>query len=134
VRTETHAAILDSLILCKFLRGVFTDVVAEGAEMLRAVTGWDVSAAELLRAGERIVTAKKLYNVREGWTRAEDTLPERILTEPSGGDARFALSRPGLDRMIASYYAAQGWTPSGDVPAGRVRDLGLEDLFPERAR
>jgi len=102
--------------------------------MLSAVTGWDVSAAELLRAGERVVAAKKLYNSREGWTRDEDTLPERFLTESSGGDPRFALSRAGLDRMIASYYAAQGWTPSGDVPAERVCDLGLQDLFPEPAR
>lgn len=145
-RTEVAAAVMDSLILCKFLRGVFDDVVAEGAGMLSAVTGWDVSPEELRRTGERIVTAKKLYNVREGWTRAEDTLPARFLTEvlgalpaaPAGapgaatepGRPRFALSRAGLDRMIASYYSAQGWTASGDVPADRVRALGLDDLVP----
>ena len=85
-------------------------------------------------SGERIVTARKLFNVREGWTRAEDTLPERLLAEPlaSGeGSASFALSRDGLDRMIAAYYAAQGWTASGDVPPERVRSLGLEDLTPK---
>jgi aldehyde:ferredoxin oxidoreductase len=131
-RTEVSAAVLDSLILCKFLRGVFTDTVAEGAEMLAAVTGWNMTAAELRRAGERIVTAKKLFNVREGWTRAEDTLPERLLTEPlPGASADFALTRDGLDRMIASYYAAQGWTASGDVSAERIRALALEDLTPE---
>lgn len=132
-RTETAAAVLDSLILCKFLRGVFTDVLAESAEMLAAVTGWDMTAAELRTAGERIVAARKLFNVREGWTRAEDTLPERLLAEPlasGGGSASFALSREGLDRMIASYYAAQGWTASGEVPAQRVRALLLEDLTP----
>jgi aldehyde:ferredoxin oxidoreductase len=134
VRTEAQSAILDSLILCKFLRGIFPDVVAEGAGMLSAVTGWEVTPEELRTTGARIVTARKLWNVRAGWNVTEDTLPDRILDEPSGGDPRFALSRDGLGRMIASYYAAQGWTPSGEVPAERVRDLGLTDLFPEGTR
>jgi len=132
-RTEIQSAVLDSLILCKFLRGVFDDPVAEGAEMLSAVTGWDMDAAELRRVGERVVAARKLWNVREGWTRAEDTLPERVLTEPTA-DAGFALRRADLDRMIASYYEAQGWTAGGQIPAARVAALGLSDLFPEASR
>ena len=47
VETEDRAALIDSLILCKFLRGVFTDLYAESAELLRQVTGWDVTADEL---------------------------------------------------------------------------------------
>jgi aldehyde:ferredoxin oxidoreductase len=47
IDTEDRAALMDSLILCKFLRGVFEDFHAETAAMLRAVTGWDVSADEL---------------------------------------------------------------------------------------
>ena len=122
---------LDSLIVCKFLRGVFGDLMAESAEMLSAVTGWDVSASELRATGERIVTAKKLFNVREGWTRAEDTLPARFLEEPLGGPgAGFRLSRTELDRMIASYYRAHGWTSRGDVPAERIHALGLDELSP----
>src|SRR5204862_131226 len=81
IETEDKAALMDSLILCKFLRGVFTDFFAESAELLRLVTGWDVDATELRRTAERIVTAKKLFNLREGWTRAEDTLPRRFLSE-----------------------------------------------------
>jgi len=129
-RSEVRAAVLDSLILCKFLRGVFDDLFAEGAAMLSAVTGWDVSGDELRTAGERIVTAKKLWNVREGWTRAEDTLPARFLDEPLAG-AGFTLSRETLGRRIASYYAAHGWTDAGEVPAARVRSLSLDDLFQE---
>src|SRR5262249_35346838 len=68
VETEDRAALIDSLILCKFLRGVFADLYAEGAELLARVTGWDVSAGELRTVAERIVTAKKLFNLREGWT------------------------------------------------------------------
>jgi len=46
IDTEDRAALMDSLILCKFLRGVFTDFQVETAGMLHAVTGWDVTAAE----------------------------------------------------------------------------------------
>src|SRR5262249_14933021 len=79
VETEDKAALMDSLILCKFLRGVFTDFHVEAAEMLRLVTGWDVTESELRTTGARIVAAKKLFNVRAGWTPAEDTLPQRLL-------------------------------------------------------
>ncbi len=131
--TENKAALLDSLILCKFLRGVFSDLEAESATMLSAVTGWDVTKEELLETAERIVTLKKLFNEREGWTRAEDTLPARFLTEPlqapSDGPSPadgVSLSPQDLDRMILSYYRTRGWTDDGRVPAHRARELGLE--------
>jgi aldehyde:ferredoxin oxidoreductase len=81
VETENEAALMDSLILCKFLRGVFDDRLAAMAEMLRLVTGWEVTQDELRQTAARIVTAKKWYNIRQGWTPAEDTLPKRFLTE-----------------------------------------------------
>jgi len=132
-RTENRAALLDSLILCKFLRGVFTDLEGETATMLRAVTGWDVTKTELLETAERIATVKKLFNEREGWTRAEDTLPLRFLTEPlvTPLDAEspahgVRLSPQDLDRMILAYYRARGWSDDGRVPPDRARALGLE--------
>jgi aldehyde:ferredoxin oxidoreductase len=132
VETEDRAALMDSLILCKFLRGVFTDFWGESAELLRLVTGWDVDEAELRQAARRIVTAKKLYNVREGWTRAEDTLPPRFLREGLGreGEGRTGhrLTRASLDAMIAAYYKARGWTEEGQVPAEVVAALGLGEL------
>ncbi|HEV3378681.1 MAG TPA: aldehyde ferredoxin oxidoreductase family protein, partial [Thermoleophilaceae bacterium] len=81
VATEDRAAIMDSLILCKFLRGVFTEPFDEWAALLRPVTGWDVTADELRATARRVVTLKKLYNLREGWTPAEDTLPPRFLRQ-----------------------------------------------------
>ena len=130
VETEDRAALVDSLILCKFLRGVFTDLYAEGAELLRFVTGWDVSGDELRATARRIVTAKKLFNVREGWTAAEDTLPERFLSEglPSGASSDARLPRERLRVMVMAYYKERGWDAEGSVPVAQVRDLGLEDL------
>jgi aldehyde:ferredoxin oxidoreductase len=119
VETEDRAALIDSLILCKFLRGVFTDLYAESADLLRRVTGWDVTADELRATAQRIVTAKKLYNQREGWTAAEDTLPKRFLSEglPTGSDCEATLPRERLRAMVAAYYTARGWDADGRVPA-----------------
>ena len=86
---------MDSLILCKFLRGVFSDFFAEAAEMLRLVTGWDVTADELRETAARIVTAKKRFNILAGWTPAEDTLPDRMLRQPLPEDARANYRRSG---------------------------------------
>jgi aldehyde:ferredoxin oxidoreductase len=126
VETEDRAALMDSLILCKFLRGVFDDLFTESAGLLRGVTGWDVSADELRATARRVVTAKKLFNVREGWTPAEDTLPKRFLSE--GLAAGALLPRERLDAMIRAYYAARGWDEDGGVPAALVDELRLADL------
>jgi aldehyde:ferredoxin oxidoreductase len=127
IETEDRAAVLDSLILCKFVRGVFSDLYAECAEMLAAVTGWGMSAAELRLVGRRVVNARKCVNQREGWTRAEDTLPARLLSAvPTNPDAP-ALSRKQLDIMIAAYYQERGWTPDGGVPQSLRAELGLDD-------
>lgn len=144
VDTEDRAALFDSLILCKFLRGVFSDFYQEAADMLAQVTGWRVTAAELRQAAARIVTAKKLYNIREGWTPEEDMLPKRFLSEPLAmvAEKQFAASsekganngqeavlpRERLEGMIAAYYAKRGWTARGDVPETLVEELELKDV------
>jgi len=127
VETEDRAAVMDSLILCKFLRGVFADFYAESASMLRSVTGWDVTAEELRVVARRVVNARKCLNQREGWTRAEDTLPSRFLTEgPEPTDGPPALSRQRLEGMIAAYYDCRGWDADGHVPAELRRTLGID--------
>ena len=130
VETEDRAAIMDSLILCKFLRGVFDDPLPEWAGLLNAVTGWDVDGDELATTARRIVMAKRLFNLREGWTRAEDWLPERFLSESlaleSGRTA--ALSPERLEAMIDSYYRDRGLEPSGEPTADTLDRLDLEAL------
>ena len=113
VETEDRAAIMDSLILCKFLRGVFVDYYGEAAEILRLVTGWDVTAAELAETAQRIVTAKKRFNILAGWTPCEDTLPERLLQQAIPEDARSCLSPDRLQSLIKAYNLARGWSEEG---------------------
>lgn len=116
IETEDKAALMDSLILCKFLRGVFDDFFAEAAQMLQLVTGWEVSAGELRETAQRIVTAKKQFNVLAGWTPEEDTLPGRFLRQPLPEDARAQLSPERLAALIRAYNLARGWTEEGWLP------------------
>jgi aldehyde:ferredoxin oxidoreductase len=109
IDTEDKAALMDSMIICKFLRGVFEDFHAEAAEMLRSVTGWDVSAGELRETARRIVSAKRRFNLLAGWTEAEDTLPERFLNTPLPNDPAASLSRERLDNLVAEYHRQRGW-------------------------
>jgi len=109
IDTEDKAALMDSMIICKFLRGVFEDFHAEAAEMLRSVTGWDVSAEELRETAKRIVSAKRQFNLLAGWTPAEDTLPERFLSMPLPNDPEASLSRQRLDSLVAEYHRQRGW-------------------------
>jgi aldehyde:ferredoxin oxidoreductase len=123
IETENKAALMDSLILCKFLRGVFADFYEEAAHMLRLVTGWDVSACELRETAERIVAAKKLFNIRAGWTPAEDTLPERFLSQRLPDDARAELSAERLSAAVEAYNVARGWAPDGRLPELRIEEI-----------
>jgi aldehyde:ferredoxin oxidoreductase len=127
IETEDRAAVMDSLILCKFLRGVFTEPYPEWARLLSAVSGWDVDAEEMEATARRIVLAKRAFNVREGWIRADDGLPDRFLEESlevaSGRSA--ALSRERLDAMIASYYEARGLDVCGIPTREQMEDLRL---------
>jgi aldehyde:ferredoxin oxidoreductase len=109
IETEDKAALMDSLILCKFLRGVFLDFYAEAADMLRRVTGWEVTASELHETARRIVAAKRQINLIAGWTPAEDTLPARFLDTPLASDPSAALSRDRLDELVAEYHRQRGW-------------------------
>jgi aldehyde:ferredoxin oxidoreductase len=109
IETEDKAALMDSLIICKFLRGVFEDFHAEAAEMLRSVTGWDVTAGELRETARRIVSAKRQFNLLAGWTPAEDTLPERFLNTPLPNDPSASLSRERLDDLVAEYHRQRAW-------------------------
>ncbi|MCA8990628.1 MAG: hypothetical protein KDA88_01550 [Planctomycetaceae bacterium] len=118
IEFENESAMMDSLILCKFIRGVFQDKWAEMARMLSLVTGWDVSPAELPATAARVVTARKLFNVRAGWTPAEDTLPDRFfeLQLPSGPSAGAVLSRERLDELKRTYNLLRNWSADGYPP------------------
>jgi aldehyde:ferredoxin oxidoreductase len=128
VETEDKAALMDSLILCKFLRGVFADFYEEAAEMLRLVTGWDVTADELRTTAARIVSGKKLFNVRAGWNPAEDTLPPRLLNSALADDPAASLSAGRLQAAVSAYNGFRGWTADGYPTGAQLAALDLAGL------
>jgi aldehyde:ferredoxin oxidoreductase len=131
IGTEDRAAVMDSMILCKFLRGVFTDPFAEWAALLSTVTGWDVDAAELRGTARRIVLAKRAFNQREGATADDDRLPARMLNTPLelGSGRTATLTAERLASMVAGYYVARGLDPRGELAPADLPDLLLHDVL-----
>ena len=129
VASEDFSAVLDSLIVCKFLRKCFTDFYSEAAAVLAGVTGWACTDLELRRTGERINTLKKLFNIREQWQPEDDWLPARLLKEPlaTGAARGVGLETAELREMIGGYYAARGWDAAGFVPQDKLDALGIHD-------
>ncbi len=127
VESEDRSALLDSLILCRFLRHALDDLHADAARMLRLVTGWDMSPDELRQTARRIITLKKLYNIRAGWTPDEDQLPDRFFDQPLPDDPHACLARDAFTAAVRAYNAARGWTESGLVDPQLCSQLGLLD-------
>ncbi len=122
---QNEAAAVDSLVACRFLE------MAVGSEhlarLLTAVTAIPCTAEDLLRVGERAWNLERLYNLREGFTRADDTLPRRLLEEPvpAGPSAGHTVR---LAPMLEEYYEFRGWDPEGVPTAARRQMLQLSDL------
>ena len=100
--------------------------------MLRAVTGWDVTEAELLRTGERIANVRQAFNIREGLNPLQYSMPGRIVGAPpkaAGPSKGVTVDEATLDR---EYLAAMGWDGRTAKPSkGRLSELGLDDVAKE---
>ncbi len=113
-------AALDSLSLCKFSSFALSE--EHYARLYSAVTGFDIGGQDLLLAGERIWNLERLYNLREGFTAADDRLPTRLLEEPNAQGAVVDLAP-----MLAEYYRFRGWTEDGVPRPEKLDRLGLSD-------
>ncbi|MFN2181596.1 MAG: aldehyde ferredoxin oxidoreductase C-terminal domain-containing protein, partial [Candidatus Promineifilaceae bacterium] len=116
----------DSACLCIFPS--YGMSLKELWQLVVAATGFDFPAArDLERAGERISTLARMFNVREGFARAADTLPERNLAQPmNGGPANGHVVE--LDPMLDEYYRLMGWDANGVPGKARLAALGLEGI------
>ncbi|MDH7487477.1 MAG: aldehyde ferredoxin oxidoreductase family protein [Anaerolineae bacterium] len=123
-RYQDYIAVYNPLGLCKFIvKGLTGPEMV--AEWVRLALGWEWTADDVLRTGERLFNLKRLINIRYGIGRQDDTLPQRFLSEPrpSGGAAGVL---PDLERMLEEYYAARGWDPlTGHPTVARLAELGL---------
>lgn len=113
--------------MCTFV-GVPTGALALNRlrDYVNAATGWDMSLFEMLKVGERANMMARLFNQREGFTAADDTLPARLF-EPlrNGPLAGRALNREEFRRALQLYYQMVGWDDRGVPTAGKLAELGL---------
>ena len=126
----------DALGLCSFTTTSDFSVSPElAADFFSAAVGESMSAEELMRAGRRIVTLEKCFNVREGATRADDRLPWRLMHEESP-DRQGAINSPQeLDLMLDEYYALHGWDGITTWPREEtLRTLDLGEVADELGR
>jgi len=131
VVTEKVYAIRDALIVCWYTCSwppIFW--VEDFAPLLAATTGEQAfnNPQELMRIGARLVTLKRCFNVREGITRRDDTLPRRFTHEPmpSGPSQGQTVN---LEPMLNEYYALYGWDKDTGIPTRQcLLDLGLEEF------
>ena len=124
---EDVRVLSDALGLCRFMTRTTFLFPEQLAKLIPVVTEFDFSAEELTKIGERINNIERLFNVREGFSRKDDTLPQRFLSEPLP-EGPSKGSTVDLEPMLDEYYRARGWhVESGHPTAEKLKDLGLEN-------
>ncbi len=124
-------SLYNSLGVCNFAAGpVWALPLRKLVDLVNAVTGWETSLWELLKAGERTVTMARAFNVREGFGRKDDTLPDRLFEPLEGGPLKGkAIDRGEFEEALTLYYEAMGWDPKEGVPTrGKLAELNLSWL------
>ncbi len=122
-KSQNLMGMMDSLKLCKFiLFGGIT--ITDMVKWYQLVTGREMTADDFIKTGERIFNLKRLYNVRLGISRKDDTLPFRHLTFKRIGQG-LTPNLPPLGQMLSEYYEYRGWSEDGIPSAEKLKELGL---------
>ncbi len=115
--TEVFYSMMDSAELCQFVYGPTWTLYGptETLEMMKAVTGWDLTMDELMEVGRRRLDLFRTFNAREGFGRKDDKLPKKFFKQlvGTGPTAGFALTHEEVDTAIEQYYKMAGWTSDG---------------------
>ena len=120
---QNFTAAVDSAVNCLFL--TFAIGAEEYANLIASVTGWEgYGAEELLKTGERIFALERMFNKREGFGRKDDTLPDRLLTEPLPEGPAKGKVHP-LEEMLPVYYKKRGYDEEGHPTEEKLKELGL---------
>ena len=120
--------LFDCMILCKFgARNAFNNSWDEMAKLVNMATGAGYTVDDLRQVGARAWTMERLFNLREGLTKKDDTLPERLFTVPihDGPSKGAVVNKADFDNELEEYYKLWGWTLDG-VPTKQALDaLGI---------
>lgn len=119
---ENLTAVLDSFVFCPYSGFVLNEELVSA--LLLSATGMEISPAELLKIGERIYNLEKTYNLKAGFTRKDDTLPERLF-ENKGENKEHGLPKQEFEAALQEYYHYRGWDEEGIPKPEKLKELGL---------
>lgn len=126
---DARTAVGDCPTMCIFMldTSVAPFLFENTADLMKGVTGLDLTPDDVQRVGERVNNLAKVFNTMAGLTRADDDLPERLKTEPiPAGPAKGQLiSQLDLDQMLDEYYEARGWRADGVPTRAKLEELRL---------
>lgn len=124
-------ALIDGHAFIRALRGAMPwalplniDRLLPHATAVRLATGLPMTIGRFLQMGERAFNMERLFNIREGFSRRDDSLPERMTSEPlQNGDASSAVK---LEEMLPAYYRLRGWDKNGTPTRKKLRKLKID--------
>jgi aldehyde:ferredoxin oxidoreductase len=130
---DIRTATCDCPTMCAFLLDMAVPGIAakNTADLLTAVTGLVFTEETVFQCGERVNNLAQAFNVREGFSRKDDTLPERLMSEPlsDGASKGNYISPDDLKVMLDEYYSARGWDPATGKPTReKLVELKLDYL------
>jgi len=135
---DIYWTVFDILGVCDFgyvPRSVGT--CEELLEIICASTGWRTTWFELMKLGERSINMARIFNLREGFTSKNDTLPEVFFQGFKGGplDGQSAINKKDFKKAIKLRYELMGWNPDTGIPtSAKIIELGLDWLIDEVKR
>ena len=122
---EDALTVFDCVGTCKFMGMALA--AEDWVDMIANCVGWDFGVSDFRKAGERVYNLARAFNVREGLTRADDTLPKRLLEEPLPEGPAEGHKVEKLDQMLDAYYEFRGWDKKTGKPTPeKLKELGLD--------
>ena len=126
--TQYLYSCLDSVSVCQFVFGPAWQLYGPSqlVELVRAVTGWNVSLWELMKVGERRLNLLRAFNAREGVGAEADTVPPKLLIPLQGGASDgVAVTAEEVEQAKALYYEMAGWDENGRPTRAKLEELAL---------
>ncbi len=113
---------VNSFVTCVMVRWTPEKIT----EVINAITGWNSTFLEVHNVGRKSATMARLFNLREGFTSEDDTLPKRILGKFAGGPlAGVGVDEARLRQAVVTFYQMAGWTEQGVPTRAHLTELGL---------
>jgi aldehyde:ferredoxin oxidoreductase len=129
-KTQCFYSLMDSLNVCQFVYGPSWQLYGPSqlVELVKAVTGWDVTLDELMTVGERRVNMMRAFNAREGMGQDDNALPKKLLKPLKGGPTEgVAITQDQFIKAREVYYVIASWDKTKGIPTRKkLEELGLD--------